>query len=228
MDRRTLLKGGAALAGAATLPSVPARAQGAPEKLRFGYAITQSGPLGPGAESTMVSQYRLWHKRVNDGGGIMLKKFGKKVPIEMIGYDDQGKPDELLKLTSRLIEQDKVDMLLAPYATHMNLASAPITNKYGYPVIYPTATTTKTYEFSKKLPFAFWQIAQPNEATGPLAEYLGGLKKEGKIKGRVATMHPAIEYGVRNEHAFQNAAKRPGSRSCSIEAIRSVRPISSR
>src|SRR5690606_11664963 len=98
-------------------------------------------------------------KRVNDGGGIMLKKFGKKVPVEMVGYDDQGKPDELLKLTSRLIEQDKVDMLLAPYATHMNLASAPIANKYGYPVVYPTATTTKTYELSKKLPFAFWQIA---------------------------------------------------------------------
>jgi branched-chain amino acid transport system substrate-binding protein len=128
----------------------------------------------------------------------------------MIGYDDQGKPDELLKLTTRLIEEDKVDMLLAPYATHMNIASAPITNKYGFPVIYPTATTTTTYEFSKKFPFAFWQIAQPNEATGPLAEYLGQLMKEGKIKGRVATMHPAIEYGVQMNTAFQAAAKKAG------------------
>jgi branched-chain amino acid transport system substrate-binding protein len=210
MDRRTLLKGSAALVGAAALPTVPAQAQSAPEKLRFGYAITQSGPLGPGAESTVVSQYKLWHKRVNDAGGIMLKKFGKKVPVEMIGYDDQGKPDELLKLTSRLIEQDKVDMLLSPYATHMNLASAPIANKYGYPVVYPTATTTKTYDLAKKLPFAFWQIAQPNEATGPLAEYIAGLKKEGKLKGRVATMHPAIEYGVEMNTAFLNAAKREG------------------
>ena len=79
--------------------------------------------------STTVSHYKLWEKRTNDAGGIALKKFNKKVPVEMVAYDDQGKPDELLKLTERLIQQDKVDMVLSPYATHMNLASAPIVNK---------------------------------------------------------------------------------------------------
>jgi branched-chain amino acid transport system substrate-binding protein len=210
MDRRTLLKGGVAAAGIAALPSVPAQAQSAPDKLRFGYAITMSGPLGPGAESTVVSQYKLWHKRVNDGGGITLKKFGKKVPVDMVSYDDQGKPDELIKLTERLIQQDKVDILLSPYATHMNLASAPIANKYQYPVIYSTATTTKSYDLAKKFPFAFWQIVQPNEATQPLAEYLAGLKKEGKIKGTVGIVHPTVEYGVEMHEAFLNAAKKAG------------------
>jgi branched-chain amino acid transport system substrate-binding protein len=210
MDRRTLLKGGVAAAGLAALPSVPAQAQSAPDKLRFGYAITMSGPLGPGAESTVVSQYKLWHKRVNDDGGIMLKKFGKKVPVDMVSYDDQGKPDELIKLTERLIQQDKVDILLSPYATHMNLASAPIANKYQYPVIYSTATTTKSYDLAKKFPFAFWQIVQPIEATQPLTEYLAGLKKEGKIKGTVAVVHPTVEYGVEMHEAFVNNAKKAG------------------
>ena len=50
MDRRTFVKGSAAVVGAATLPTVYAQAQAAPDKIRFGYAITQSGPLGPGAE----------------------------------------------------------------------------------------------------------------------------------------------------------------------------------
>ena len=113
MDRRTFVKGSAAIVGATTLPTIYAQAQGAPDKIRFGYAITQSGPLGPGAESTTTSQYKLWQKRVNDAGGISLKKFNKKVPIDLIGYDDQGKPDELLKLTERLVQQDKVDMILA-------------------------------------------------------------------------------------------------------------------
>jgi branched-chain amino acid transport system substrate-binding protein len=210
MDRRTLLKGGVAAAGLAALPSVPAQAQSAPDKLRFGYAITMSGPLGPGAESTVVSQYKLWHKRVNDDGGIMLKKFGKKVPVDMVSYDDQGKPDELIKLTERLIQQDKVDILLSPYATHMNLASAPIANKYQYPVIYSTATTTKSYDLAKKFPFAFWQIVQPIEATQPLTEYLAGLKKEGKIKGTVGVVHPTVEYGVEMHEAFVNNAKKAG------------------
>ena len=180
------MKGSAAVVGAATLPQRVYAQAAAPDKLRFGYAITQSGPLGPGAESTTVSQYKLWQKRVNDAGGITLKKFNKKVPIEFVGYDDQGKPDELLKLTERLIQQDKVDMMLGPYATHMNLASAPIVNKYEYPVIMTTATTTKTYDLGPKWPYAFWNISQPKESTEPLAQALADLKKEGKIKGRVA------------------------------------------
>src|SRR6188508_2974605 len=147
MDRRTFVKGTAAAVGASTLPAGRVFAQAAaPDKIRFGYAITQSGPLGPGADSTTISQYKLWQKRVNDGGGIMLKKFNKKVPVDFVSYDDQGKPDELLKLTERLIQQDKVDMMLAPYATHMNLAAAPIVTKHEYPVIMTTATTAKTYE----------------------------------------------------------------------------------
>jgi branched-chain amino acid transport system substrate-binding protein len=210
MDRRTFMKGSVAVIGAASLPTAHARAQAAPDKLRFGYAITMSGPLGPGAESTSISQYKLWAKRVNDDGGIMLKKFNKKVPVELIGYDDQGKPDELLKLTERLIQQDKVDMILSPYASHMNLASAPLINKHQYPVIMTTSTTTKTYDLSSKLPYAFWNISQPNESTHPISNYLAGLKKEGKITGRVATVHPTVEYGVEMNEAFVTAAKKDG------------------
>jgi branched-chain amino acid transport system substrate-binding protein len=210
MDRRTFVKGSAAVVGAATLPRTYAQAQTAPARLRFGYAITLSGPLAPGADSTTVSNYKLWHKRVNDAGGIMLKKFNKKVPVDLVGYDDQGKPDELLKLTDRLVQQDKVDMIISPYATHMNLASAPIVNKYEYPVIMTTATTNKTYTLGPKWPYAFWNISQPKESTQPLAKALADLKKQGKIKGRVAAVHPAVEYGVEMNAAFVDAAKQAG------------------
>jgi branched-chain amino acid transport system substrate-binding protein len=204
------VKGGAALVGATALPASHARAQAAPDKIRVGYAITMSGPLGPGADSTSVSQYKLWAKRTNDAGGISLKKFNKKVPVELIGYDDQGKPDELLKLTERLIQQDKVDMILSPYATHMNLAAAPIINKYEYPVIMTTSTTTKTYDLGSKFPYAFWNISQPNESTHPISQYIAGLKKDGKIKGRCAVIHPTVEYGVEMHEAFVTAAKKDG------------------
>jgi branched-chain amino acid transport system substrate-binding protein len=197
--------------GASTLPAGRAFAQAAaPDKIRFGYAITQSGPLGPGADSTTISQYKLWQKRVNDGGGIMLKKFNKKVPVDFVSYDDQGKPDELLKLTERLIQQDKVDMMLAPYATHMNLAAAPIVTKHEYPVIMTTATTAKTYELGPKWPYAFWNISQPNESAHPLSHALGQLKKDGKVNGRVAVVHVALEFGVEMHAAFVEQAKKDG------------------
>ena len=60
MDRRTLLKGSAAAAGLAALPSVPAQAQSAPDKLRVGYAITQSGPLGPPSPRCHLPTTPVW------------------------------------------------------------------------------------------------------------------------------------------------------------------------
>ncbi|MCC6946501.1 MAG: amino acid ABC transporter substrate-binding protein [Bradyrhizobiaceae bacterium] len=210
MDRRTFVKGTAAVVGATAISRRVHAQAAAPDKIRFGYAITMSGPLGPGAQSTTISQYKLWQKRVNDAGGIALSKFSKKVPIELVEYDDQGKPDELLKLTERLIQQDKVDMILSPYATHMNLASAPIVNKHGYPVIMSTSAAARLYEMAPQLPFAFWHLVQPNEATQPLSTMLATLKKEGKIKGRVAVIHPAVQLGVELNTAFLAAAKKDG------------------
>jgi branched-chain amino acid transport system substrate-binding protein len=210
MDRRTFVKGSAAVVGAATLPKTYAQAQAAPDKIRFGYAITMSGPLGPGAESTTVSQYKLWQKLVNDAGGIMLKRYNKKVPIDLVGYDDQGKPDELLKLTERLVLQDKVDMILSPYATHMNLASAPVINKFQYPVILSTSASARLYDIANQWPYAFWNLVQPREATQPISALIARLKKEGKVKGRVATIHPTVQLGVELHSAFLEAAKKDG------------------
>ena len=114
MDRRTFVKGSAAVVGATTLTGRYPCPGGGPGQDPFRLCDHPVRPFGPGAELTTLSQYKLWQKRVNDAGGIALKKFNKKVPIDLIGYDDQGKPDELLKLTERLIDSDKVDMMIAP------------------------------------------------------------------------------------------------------------------
>jgi branched-chain amino acid transport system substrate-binding protein len=100
--------------------------------------------------------------------------------------------------------------VLSPYASHMNLASAPIVTKYEYPVIMTTATTTKTYTLGSKWPYAFWNIAQPRASSGALSKALADLKKQGKIKGRVATVHPTVEYGVENSEVFHGMAKEDG------------------
>ncbi len=210
MNRRKFVKGSVAAAGLTALPRVPAQAQAAPDKIKVGYAISISGPLGAGAESTSISQYKLWQKRTNDAGGIMLKKFGKKVPIDLVEYDDRGQPDELIKLTERLILQDKVDLVLSPYATHMNLAAAPLLDKHGYPTILTTAGANRIYDLAPKWQNVFWSLAQPKEATAPIAAMLANLKKEGKIKGRVAVVHVGVQFGVEHLTAFTDVAKQQG------------------
>lgn len=50
MHRRKFMAGSAAVLGVASLPRTYAQAQAAPDKIRVGYAISISGPLGSGAE----------------------------------------------------------------------------------------------------------------------------------------------------------------------------------
>src|ERR1700734_4325261 len=139
MERRTFIKGSAAAVGAATVPRKLCAAAEAPTKIRFGTAVGMSGLFVDGSKSTTISQYDLWAKRVNVAGGLMLAKYNKKVPVEIVYYDGRFDINETTKLTEKLILDDKVDMMLAPWGTAWNIAPAPIPNKYEYPVIYTPA-----------------------------------------------------------------------------------------
>ena len=66
-----------------------------------------SGLFVDGSKSTTISQYDLWAKRTNDAGGLMLSKYNKKVPVEIVYYDGRFDINETTKLTEKLILDDK-------------------------------------------------------------------------------------------------------------------------
>src|SRR5271170_3379783 len=130
------------MAAAAALAMIAgsAGAADAPRSIRIGYAVSLSGVLAPGAAVTTLPGYDLWVKDVNDRGGIMVKEFGKRIPVEVVAkYDDTGSAETLLRLEEKLMTQDKVDFVLPPYSTALNMAAAPIFAKYGYPELAVTA-----------------------------------------------------------------------------------------
>jgi branched-chain amino acid transport system substrate-binding protein len=92
----------------------------------------------------------------------------------------------------------------------MNLASAPVINKYQYPVILSTSAAAKLYDLAPQLPYAFWHLVQPNEATHPISSMIAGFKREGKIKGRVAVIYAGVQLGTELHAAFTAAAKKDG------------------
>jgi len=159
------------------MPSQGMAAAGkAPEKIRIGNAISMSGPYAPGAITTQTTPYDMWVKEVNGGGGIYLKEYGKKVPVEIIRYDDKSDMGTVVKLVEKLILNDKVDLLLPPWSTAMNFAIAPIVTKYKYPVLGVTVDSMKLKEMAPSIPYMFIVLNQPPvkaEAIVPLCKELG-------------------------------------------------------
>jgi branched-chain amino acid transport system substrate-binding protein len=97
-----------------------------------------------------LPNYQVWVKDVNDAGGINVG--GKKLKVEVIEYDDRSNSEEMIKAVERLATQDKVDFILPPWSTGMNLAAAPIFNKLGYPQLAVTANTNQAPELTKRWP----------------------------------------------------------------------------
>ena len=59
-------------------------AQDAPKSIKIGYAISKTGPNAGGANITQIPNYQLWVQEVNAKGGLMLKAYGKRIPIELM------------------------------------------------------------------------------------------------------------------------------------------------
>src|SRR5215218_6776818 len=152
--------------------------------VKIGYAISRTGPAAGGAAVTTIPNYELWVKEVNAAGGLKLGD--KRVPIEVVQYDDRSSAEEAAKALERLITQDKVDFILPPWGTGLNLAVGPILNREGYPHLAATSVTDRAPELAKRWPNSFWLLGTSADASKALVELLTKLRNEKKIGDTVA------------------------------------------
>ncbi len=83
---------------------------------------------------------RLAFEEANAAGGIKGKK------IKLITMDDQGKAEEAAAVATRLIEQEKVLVLIGEVASSRSLAVAPLAQNKKVPMVSPSSTNPKVTE----------------------------------------------------------------------------------
>lgn len=184
------------LAAVAAMACGPAARSQEPQSIRIGYAISLTGPNAPGAATTVLPNYRLWRHEVNAAGGIELASAGKRLPIAFIEYDDHSNVDDALAAIERLINVDKVDFILPPWGTGLNLAVAPLFYRGGYPLLAVTALNDEAPELGKRWPNSFWFLGTMTGAATALVETLSGLRAAGRIGDNVAMVSVADQFGI--------------------------------
>jgi branched-chain amino acid transport system substrate-binding protein len=160
ITRRDVLKGGVAVGAASFAPTI--LAQAAP--VRIGYTMARTGPWTGGAQVTQEPNYILWAEQQNAAGGLNVK--GVKRPIELVSSDDRSDVETVVRTYEKLMSQDKVDLILPPWGSNANFAMAPLANKFGYPLLAPTALSRRLVEM--KLPYFFLLLQQPAAMTNAL------------------------------------------------------------
>jgi len=86
------------------------------QPIKVGMSMPQTGSLGAGGKAALLA-LQMWVEDVNGRGGLLGRK------VEFIVYDDQTNPSLTPAIYTKLIDVDKVDLLIAPYGT---VPTAPI------------------------------------------------------------------------------------------------------
>jgi branched-chain amino acid transport system substrate-binding protein len=104
---------------AAVLGAPPALAQqGAQPPIKIGFGMALTGGLAAGGKQALVT-YQLWAEEVNARGGLLGRK------VELVFYDDQSSPAAVPAIYSKLLDVDKVDIVLSGYGTVPTAAAMP-------------------------------------------------------------------------------------------------------
>lgn len=118
LTRRDLGKAAAAVAvTGALLPS--AHAQPAGQPIRIGLSQALSGGLAASGRAAQVVQ-RIWAADVNAAGGLLGR------PVELVYYDDASNPAQVPGIYTKLLDIDKVDLVVSSYGTAIIAPAMPV------------------------------------------------------------------------------------------------------
>jgi branched-chain amino acid transport system substrate-binding protein len=166
----------------------------AQEPVRIGAVAPKTGPMAGGAAVTHWPSVQTWVEMVNREGGLMVE--GERRPVELIEYDDQTNAGETIRAVQRLATQDEVDFIVAPYTTGLNIAAAPIFDRYGYPQIAVSAITDQQADLSSKFPGMFFTLGNTSALAEDVVAVLGDMREAGQIGDRVAMVNVADAFGI--------------------------------
>ncbi|MGB9887634.1 MAG: amino acid ABC transporter substrate-binding protein [Moorellales bacterium] len=162
-----LVFSGCAKQEAAAPPAKPAK-----DKIVIGQAISLSGPLAASAAAAGGPSWDMWVKEINAQGGLYIKEYDKKLPVEYIKYDDKSDLGTMTKLLEKLILEDKVDFVLPPWGTAFLYAAGPIANKHNYIMIGAAGGAVKLEEIMPNLPYFFQVLNYSRDQMPVLAQVL--------------------------------------------------------
>jgi len=117
-DRRCRLLAGVVFGAAVALLAGQAAAQTG-EPIKIGYSMALTGGLAPNGKSALLAQ-KIWEEDVNAKGGLLGR------PVKLVYYDDKSSPAEVPSIYTKLLDIDKVELIVGPYATAQIAPAMPI------------------------------------------------------------------------------------------------------
>jgi branched-chain amino acid transport system substrate-binding protein len=103
--------------------------------IKIGFSMALTGGLSPNGKPALIAM-KIWEEDVNAHGGLLGR------PVQLVYYDDQSNPSNVPGIYTKLLDVDRVDLLVGPYATNLVAPAMPVamqrnmvfTGLYGFDV----------------------------------------------------------------------------------------------
>jgi len=155
---------------------IPLAAMGAPDAIHIGATVSQTGHF-----SSEIGPFKrlmnAWADLVNEKGGIMVKEYGKKLPVKFTIYDDRSDQATVKKYYERLATVDKVNLMLGPYSSPLTFAASTAGENHQIPFIAICANSPKIYTRGFN-----WLVGVIDLGPRYTYRYWEMIQKEGKAK----------------------------------------------
>ena len=89
------------------------------EPIKIGFGMSQTGPLAANGKQALLGM-KIWEEETNAKGGLLGR------PVKLVYYDDQSNPSTVPGIYTKLLDIDKVDLVVGGYATNMNAPAMPV------------------------------------------------------------------------------------------------------
>ncbi|MBT5308614.1 MAG: amino acid ABC transporter substrate-binding protein [Rhodospirillaceae bacterium] len=167
------------------------------DTITLGAALSFTGKYSTNGKHTK-NGYDLAVKRVNEMGGVKIG--GKTYKLKVKYYDDESTPARGAQLIERLVNQDGVKLMLGPYSSGMTKAMAPVTEKYGIPMVEGNGAPRSLFNKGYKYLFAVLSTSEQYlaESINLAAQNAGKIgKKASDLKIALAMENDPFSQDIR-------------------------------
>ena len=91
----------------------------AADTVKIGFSMPLTGPLASNGKAILAA-YQMWQEDVNAKGGLLGRR------VELVHYDDQSNPTLVPAIYAKLLDIDRVDLVMSSYGTNMTMPAMPV------------------------------------------------------------------------------------------------------
>ncbi len=96
-----------------------AAAARAAEPITIGFSMELTGAFAVVGKTGLLA-FKIWEEQTNAKGGLLGR------PVKLVYYDDQSNPSLVPAIYTKLMEVDKVDLLVSSYGTNLVVPAMPV------------------------------------------------------------------------------------------------------